>query len=250
MNTLSPSELAEKAPAAQPLPKKRAAGLIDTNEFITVIAEQLGQEPVMAVQGRAHSDIDGLSKRAAVAKRERSGRHLIVCANRRGAATIVLNSHTVRRRAWIAGGFYRADLLLVGVALPLQRWRGYDAALSELERYRPQLTKIREQMMTYKTKPLMVDIIAEQVSRLAYLPGHKPIAPEELVSMRAATLYDTLFEMLKRVVNGNLAAAVEGKRKVKPVKGPDALMHAGNVIFNIGVECLDGGIALPTYRKT
>lgn len=250
MNTLSPSELAEKAPAAQPLPKKRAAGLIDTNEFITVIAEQLGQEPVMAVQGRAHSDIDGLSKRAAVAKRERSGRHLIVCANRRGAATIVLNSHTVRRRAWIAGGFYRADLLLVGVALPLQRWRGYDTAIAELERYRPQLVKLREQMTARKATHKMVDTLAEQISQTAYLPGHKPIAAEELVGAGMGNLYDTLFGMLKRVVNGNLAAAQEGKRKVKPVKGPDALMHAGNTIFNIGVECLDDGIALPTYRKT
>jgi len=252
MNTLSPSELYTKAPAAQPLPKKRPIGLIDTNEFLDIIRKTLGHKPVMAVQGRAHSDVDGLSKRAAIAKRERSGRHLVVCANAQGAATIVLNSHTVRRKAWIAAGYYRSnpELLLVGIALPLQRWRGYEAALEELERYRPQLALARGEMRLLKPSWSDIDKIALRVSKEAYLPGHKPIAPSELISVTASSIYDVLFGMLQRVVAGNLPAADKDKRNVKPVKGPDALMHAGNVLWNIGTDRLETPIALPKYRKT
>jgi hypothetical protein len=253
MNTLSPSELFERAPGAQPLAKKHSPGLIDTNEFMAVIRKTLGHKPVMAVQGRAHSDVDGMSKKAAIAKRERQGRHLIVCADESsGAATIVLNSHTVRRKAWIAAGFYepKRGLLLVGVALPLQRWRGYKTALDELERYRAQLTRARRELRQRAPQGPEIDAFAERVSKEAYLPGHKPIAPGELVSVRSGSVFRVLFDMLARVVEGNLPAAEQDRRKVKPIKGPDALMHAGNVMWNIGTDSLAHPPALPKYRKT
>jgi len=241
------------APAAQPLPKKRPTGLIDTNEFLDIIRRKLGHRPVMAVQGRAHSDVDGMSKRAAIAKRERQGRHLIVCADEAtGAATIVLNSHTVRRKAWIAAGYFDAkrELLLVGVALPLQRWRGYDAALEELERYRPQLALARRELRQRQLQVSEIHAIAEQIAQEAYLPGHKPIAADQLVAVRSSTVFKVLFEMLAKVVEGNLPAAEKDRRKVKPVKGPDALMHAGNVAWNIGTSYCERPLALPKYRKT
>jgi hypothetical protein len=258
MNTLSTSQLIEKAPAARPLPHKHAVGLIDTLEFLAVIKKRLGHRPVMAIQGKPHADVpDEGRKTTALAKRERQGRHLIVCADGRGSATILLNSHTVRRKAWIAAGFFRSDpavptggLLLIGVALPLQRWRGFDVAIEELERYRPALAETRTALRAYRPRARDADALAEAVSRRAYLKGHKPIAADELVGAWSLTLYDSLYGMLKRVVDGNLPAAAVGRRKVKPVRGPDALMHAGNAIWNLGVETMGATVALPTFRKT
>jgi hypothetical protein len=247
MEYLTPAKLAERAPAAQPLPKDRPEGLIDTALFVREIEKDLGHRPVMAVQGRPHTDIP----KRGLAKRERQGRHLVVCAGPTGEATILLNSHTVRRKAWIGAGYYRSDppLFLVGVALPLQRWRGYPAAIEELERYRTVLRTTRREMSARRCPAPEIDRLAEMVSKAAYLPDHKAIAAEQLIVFNGAnTLYEVLWRMLELIVRGNVPAA-EGERKVKPVKGPDALVHAGNAVFNVGALRL-GDVVLPTYRKT
>jgi len=251
MNYLTPSALAARAPAAQPL-GKNDPGLIDTAAFIRFIERELGHLPVAAIQGRPHSDVE---KKQHLAKRERQGRHLIVCTDHRGAATILLNSHTVRRKAWIAAGFYRGStdrpLLFVGAAVPLRRWRGFRPAIEELERYRPAVANARKLMVQHTLTSRSLDQLAEKISDTAYLPDHKPIAPEHLITAAppGANLWETMFRMLGKIVDGNLPAANPEGRKVKPVRGPDALMHAGNAVFNAGAELL-GCMALPTYRKT
>jgi len=255
MNYLTPAKLAAAAPAAQPLLDK-TRGLIDTSAFVKYITDTLGHRPVMAVQGKPHGDVPSRQRQFHLAKRERKGRHMIVCADANGRATVLLNSHTVRRKAWLGAGFFRTQeadpggLLLVGVAIPLQRWRGPEEAVEQLERFRPVLNMAREQMRDYKLKDQRtVDHLAEEISRQAYLPEHKAIGPEQLLTAWSLNLYDTLFGMLARVIEGNQPAADPSRRKVKPVRGPDALMHAANTIYNIGADMV-GSHPLPTYRKT
>ena len=62
----------------------------------------------------------------------------------------------------------------------------------------------------------------------------------------------TLWAMLMKLCQGTLVSAeANGRvRKIKPVKGPDAIVHAGNAIFNAAIELLPGTLALPTFRKT
>jgi len=255
MNYLTPAKLAAAAPAALPLPEK-SRGLIDTAAFVKYISDTLGHRPVMAIQGKPHNDVPARQRQHHLAKRERKGRHMIVCADANGRATILLNSHTVRRKAWLGAGFFRTQeadpggLLLVGTAIPLQRWRGPEEAVEQLERFRSVLNTTREQMRDFKLKDhRTVDYIAEQISRTAYLPEHKAIGPEQLLTAWSLTLYDTLFGMLARVIEGNLPAADPDRRKVKPVRGPDAIMHASNTVWNIGADLVHSH-PLPTYRKT
>jgi hypothetical protein len=247
MQYLTPSEMSRDAPASMRLPSKKI-GLIDTSGFVRFIERKTGYRPVMAIQGSPHKDTRSLTQR------ERLGRHMIVCASGNGSAIVLLNSHTVRRKAWIAGGFVRMGgkqpLVLIGVALPLQRWRGFGPAIEELERYRPLLNSTRKAMVTRTMSTSDRSDLALKVSKTAYLPGHKPVSSSELEhNPKSDNLYATMFDMLSRMHNGMLQAA-DGGRKVKPLKGPDALMQAGNAMFNAGVSLIDETVVMPRYRKT
>lgn len=246
MNYLSSSELIEAAPATRPMVKVKD-GLIDTASFIRYVRKRLDHRPVLAVQGKPH-DEKGVDKK----KRLMQGRHFVVMADQRGQATILLNSHLVRRKAWLAAGFWRKGQVLVGVAIPLQRWRGFEAAVDELERYRGPLTNARSAMRSHVPSPVEVRRLAETISSTAYLPGHNAIAPGELEEAAAGkgTLYEALMAMHAAILKGNSKPAEADKRKVKPVRGPDALMQLGNAVFNAGVVASGAVIALPAYRKT
>jgi hypothetical protein len=258
MSYLSPAELVERAPAAKPMIKVQN-GLIDTSAFVKYIRKRLGHRPVMAVQSNPHLyESEGRSKAKIKVtsrlqqSRERQGRHFIVMAGPTGQATILLNSHLVRRKAWLAAGFWRKGQVLIGVAIPLQRWRGFEAAVDELERYRGLMNEARMAMRTCVIGPGEVRKLAQTVSNTAYLPGHNAIAPDELVDAMAGreSLYGALLGMHAVILKGNSKPAEADKRKVKPVKGPDALMQLGNAVFNAGVEVSGGPVALPAYRKT
>lgn len=244
MTYLSPAELTRAAPAAQKMtiPKD---GLIDTHGFVRYVEKHLNQRPVFAVQGKSHAD-----KGYSITRRQKQGRHLVACANSNGVATVLLNSHTVRRKAWLGAGFWKGEQLLVGTAVPMQRWRGYVPALEDLERYRPMLMTVRHTMRATGLSRGQLDDLADVVSGTAYLPGHNPISPDELVKAGHANLYDTLFGMLEMILRGNAPSADPLKRKVKPVKGPDAVMQASNATFNAGLHLVGSGLALPAYRKT
>lgn len=244
MTYLSSSELTEAAPATKPMTKVKD-GLIDTAAFIRYVKRRLGHRPVLAVQGKPH-DEKGFDKK----KRLMQGRHFIVMANSRGHATILLNSHIVRRKAWLAAGFWRGGQVLIGVAIPLQRWRGFEQAIDELERYRSLMTTTRGTLRTMSVSDTMLNQLATLVSATAYLPGHNPIAPDELKGARKEFLYDTMLAMHAVILKGNAKPAGVDKRKVKPVKGPDALMQLGNAVFNAGVDVSGAVVALPAYRKT
>lgn len=244
MTYLSPTQLVEAAPAAKQMDKVKD-GLIDTAAFIKYIRRALGQRPVLAVQGKPH-DEKGVDRK----KRLRQGRHFIVLANHAGHATVLLNSHLVRRKAWIGAGYWKNGQALVGVALPLQRWRGFQPAIDDLERYRLMLSNARSSMRAYPMTDIRLHRLAQRISETAYLPGHNPISPEELKVVRKEFLYETLLAMHAVILRGNSKPADADKRKVKPVKGPDALMQLGNAVFTAGVDVMDTSMALPAYRKT
>lgn len=227
------------------MPAKQRAALIDTSTFLEEIEKTLDQRPVLAIQGKSHSDVPDGTR---ITKRERQGRHLIVCADGAGNATLVLNSHTVRRKAWVAAGFYRDGLFAVGAALPLQRWRGAGPAIDEIQRWRPAIVTARGSMRATPMTDRLMRSLADRTCA-AYLPGHKPVAASALKELAAKNLYDTLFKILRVITDGNLPASEAGRRKVKPIKGPDALMHAGNALWLAAID-ITGERPLPFYKKT
>lgn len=252
MNYLTPSQLTKLAPAAvQKIDGEASGNLIDTAAFLRFIEADRGYKPAVAVQGTPHSD----SKSRAGSQ----GKHLVGAASNNGSAIFLLNSHTVRRRAWIASGFVRKGeqqpLCLIAAAMPLQRWRGFKEALEDLKRYQDAVLEMRKQMLAHAPSPADVQFMIAATVRSAYLPGHKPVAASELAGVRGNTMYDIAFALLERLHQPGRKAA-DSNRKVKALSGPDAVMQAGNAIFGAACRRLDqiGALpylpALPTFRKT
>lgn len=248
MNYLSLAELIKAAPAAKKL-EKTVDGLIDTSAFVKFIGKRLNQHPVMAIQNPPHKDTSKLKQR------EREGRHLIVMANQMGNATMILNSHTVRRKAWLGAGFYRSGerpSFLLGVAIPLHRWREYEAMITELERYRPLMNQARTEMIAKVRQSTLAGWwtdLPRVVAQNAFMRGHNTVDPKELFEVKGDNLWDALFLMLDVIASGKLQTAGSMNR-IKPLRGPDALMHAGNEVFRAGLSWSGSSIALPPFRKT
>lgn len=251
MNYLTPSQLAKLAPAAVQDVDDDTTNLIDTIAFLKFIEAEKGYKPALAVQGTPHSD----SKAGAGSQ----GKHLVGSASNNGNAIFLMNSHTVRRRAWIASGFIRQGetqpLCLIAAALPLQRWRSFEEALADLDRYAVAARDMRKQLLSYAPDNEDVRWMINATVRTAYLPKHKPMAASELVGVQGETLYDIVFALLERLQQPGRRAN-ESSRKVKALAGPDAIMHAGNALFTAACKRLDDiGVvvyapALPTFRKT
>lgn len=251
MNYLTPSQLTRLAPAATQKIDSGTSNLIDTAAFLRFVEADRGYKPMVAIQGTPHVD----AKTGAGSH----GKHLVGAASNNGNAIFLLNSHTVRRRAWIASGFVRQGeqqpLCLIAAALPLERWRGFEEALKDLDRHREAVKEMRKRMLAYPPDPSDVLFMIASTVKLAYLPGHKPVAASELTGVRGATLLDIAFRLLERLQRSGLKAA-DSNRKIKPMSGPDAIMHAGNAIFGAACRRLDhvGALtympALPTFRKT
>ena len=244
------SELIKSAPAVRKLEKPKA-GQIDTYAFLAYLKKAMEYEPLFAAQGTPHGDSKGLSKGG------RQGKHFVAAMAGKGFTLGLLNSHTVRRKAWIAGGFARdgeQPLFLVAAAIPVQRWRGYEAAIDDMLRYRATMMALRKAMTKHAITAAQMETLAQLVSENAYLPGHKPIDPAELISAAQRNLFEHLFWVLGRMhVSGLLSA--DQKRKVKPLRGPDALLQAGNEVFQAGMAILASRpgslpIALPRFVKT
>lgn len=250
MGAMTLSNLAKQAPAIRRL-EKPEPGKIDTYEFLRYLDREHGFETALAAQGTPHKDSKGASKGG------RQGKHLVASVQQGGFAIGMLNSHTVRRKAWIAGGYMRTEdqpLFLVACAMPLQRWRGHEAAINDVLRYRPSMMIIRTEMRNYTLTPSKVRLLSELISENAYLPGHKAIDPKELQHDGGGNMFDYLFWALGRMHMAGLMST-DGVRKVKPLRGPDALLHAGSEVFTAGLSILNDRagwppIALPRFHKT
>ena len=244
------SNLVKQAPAVRKL-EKPDAGKIDTYEFLRILDREYGFEAALAAQGTPHGDSKG------AAKGGRQGKHLVASVQPNGFAIGMLNSHTVRRKAWIAGGYMRTEdqpLFLVACAIPLQRWRGPEPAIVEVLRYRPAMMIIRTEMRNYTLTPQKIKLLSELISENAYLPGHKAIDPVELQNFTGTGMFDYLFWALGRMhMTGRMST--DGVRPVKPLRGPDALLQAGSEVFQAGLAILNDRpnntpMALPRFHKT
>lgn len=253
MEYLTPKALLMGAPAAAKLSGKDD-GLLDTDAFLKFMLRRHGQRPVLAVQGTGHSD----------AKiKPQHGRHLIVTADSGGNATAILNSHTVHRKAWMATGFVRmvgklsADLpvFVAGAAIPLQRWRGVETPVAVLDQYASSLTLAKGTLRNWEPTGAQLRAFVKDFAASVYLPGHRAVSPDAFEGPFPPSMWDIMFGLVDKVLDGDLPSA-DGLRRVKPIKGPDAMMHLASATFRTAVEHAHGAkklpapMILPGYVKT
>ncbi len=250
MKYLTPSLLKQSAPAAQKL-GDTSGTLIDTAAFLRNV-EKRGFKPIFAAQGTPHGDSQhGANK----------GRHLVVVADKAGNAIALLNSHTVHRKAWLGAGFAMGvgddARFLIGPAFAIARWKGLDIPLDELVAYRDGLIAAKERLDDWALEPRGIIALAKDFVASVYLPGHKTCSPASLIVTPEYKIFPLLMHMMAKVMTGSLEAA-EGNevRKVKPIRGPDALMHAACAAFAVGLDRMraakvtDMPFHFPRYQKT
>ena len=249
MEYLTPKALLLSAPAAAKLSDK-SDGLLDTNEFLKFMLQQHGQRPVLAVQGTGHSD----------AKiKPQHGRHLIVTAGVGGSATALLNSHTVHRKAWMATGFVRdvkgEPVFVAGAAMPLQRWRGVQPPYDSLRAWDQSLILAKGTLRNWEPTGAQLRAFVKDFAASVYLPGHRAVSPDAFEGPFPPTMWDIMFGLVDKVLDGDLPSA-DGLRRVKPIKGPDAMLHLASAAFRTAVEHahdakkLPAPMILPGYIKT
>ncbi len=254
MEYLTPSLLKQAAPAAQKL-GDTSGTLIDTAAFLRNV-EKRGFKPIFAAQGTPHGDSQhGANK----------GRHLVVVADKAGNAIALLNSHTVHRKAWLGAGFAMGvgdeARFLIGPAFAIARWKGLDIPLDELQAYRPGLLAVKGKLEGWEMDTKTQNALARAFVESVYLPGHKTCSSESLVpdwqTIDGWSAYASLMHMMAQVMTGSLEAAEgSGVRKVKPIRGPDALMHAACAAFAVGLDRMraakvtDMPFHFPRYQKT
>ena len=249
MEYLTHNALLKSAPAAAKL-SGADDGLLDTDAFLKFMLRRHGQKPVLAVQGTGHSD----------AKiKPQHGRHLIVVADSGGNATALLNSHTVHRKAWMATGFVRdvkgEPVFVAGAAMPLQRWRGVETPVAALEQYASSLTVAKRALKDWVPTGTELRSFIKAFSTAAYLPNHRAVNWQAFEGPFPAILWDIMFGLADKVLDGDLPSA-EGQRRVKPIKGPDAILHLASATFRTAVahahtaRKLPAPMVLPGYVKT
>lgn len=254
MQYLTPSEIKKVAPAISKLPTEMATqeNLIDTTVFLRHL-ETLGYRPITVVQGTPHAD----------AKSHSRGRHLAVTANRHGEVIVILNSHTVWRRAWLGAGRWVGVVgedepnFLIGAAVPLPRWRGFEEPLATLQGYQAGLREAYDALTGWDTDLNQRRWMARYFAPRAYLPGYKTPMPKELLINTAAAAGGVLALMLRKVRMGGLRpesapVAHVRPRKLKPIQSPDALFKASNAAFQTGIAAMAkykiGTYAFPQFN--
>lgn len=243
MQYLTPQALTKAAPAAQRL-REKSLTLLDTTAFLRHIGRDRGYLPVLAAQGTHHEDASyGPAK----------GRHLVVAADQRGNALILLNSHTVHRKAWMGAGFVATHgerpLFVVGAAIPVARWRGFAEPLAELDKWRPSLQEVKKSLTDWRPGLDGVSRFANAYADAAYLA--KKASPAAFSDIRPRDGYDMMFLMLEKALDGNVEPADPNARRLKPIKGPDALMHAANQAFRVAANMLNlTSIPFPEFQKS
>ena len=249
MEYLTHNALLKSAPAAAKLISKDD-GLLDTDAFLRFMLRQHGQKPVLAVQGTGHSD----------AKiKPQHGRHLVVVADSGGNATALLNSHTVHRKAWMATGFVRdvkgEPVFMAGAAVPLQRWRGVETPYTGLQPWDPSLALAKRVLRDWEPSAPELRAFVKAFSAAAYLPGHRAVNWQAFEGPFPASMWDIMFGLADKLLDGDLPSA-EGQRRVKPIKGPDAILHLASAAFRTAVthahaaKKLPAPMILPGYVKT
>ena len=231
MQYLTPNDLRKIAPATQKMPESDE-NLVSTKAFLRRV-EKLGFQPIFAAQGTAHADADAPLK----------SRHLMVAADKSGFAVAILNSHSIWRRAWIGVGFADiASRFVIGAAVPLPRWRGFEEPLETALSYKDTLVEARTVLDKWTPDVHQRRWLSKQFAASAWLTGHKQPLPKALLSTDTSFATDLLVDMLALARAGGLPPmprdSFKAGRKLKPIIAPDALFHAASQTFQVGLRGL------------
>lgn len=227
MEYMTPNQVARLIPPRPAKKKTTAIGLIDTRAWIRHVG-RVRFRPIFATQGSPHSD-------AIVAKGR--NRHLVVCAGPNSRALILLNGHVTHRRAWLGLGIAKDNLFLAAAVIPMQRWKDLSERMSDLLAWQTVVQPVTETMKSYQPSVSDLQRLAASVAQRAYLPGNKTAKASALYVEEGTTLRDACFEMFGRILKGNIEAST-GTRKLKGLKGPDAILYASNAIWTEAVDLL------------
>lgn len=233
MEYMTTHSLRKVAPASSPRPASARNGLTDTSAFLSYIARERGYKPFLAAQGTAHKDATKVSRE--------TGRHLVVAANSSMLAMSILNGHTTDRKNWVAFGVARGGVFLTHVAIGLARHVPFSQQVDELWSHQKDVLALRSAMDKFKmVDPTSVSNFATRVAEMAYLNPKSVPAPTELMKFEVGcSLSVACAEVLKILMAGNLAPR-DGKRRLKAIKGPEALLHASSAVWHAALSVLPG----------
>lgn len=224
-------EVSKEAPAAAPRRNASREGLLDTAEFLRFLDRNHGLKPVLAVQGTSHRD-------AAVID-AKSGRHLVAAVNSRGQGFALLNSHFKDRRAHIGMCMVRpgtTDMIIID-STPVQRWKGYASVIESFDKKWSEAWTVLDALAVWTPS---AKTLAEMAGSMV-ISGYMAYATLKPTSRSLWENYDGdalgfAFHMIAKMKEGRLPSSTPGTRKVRGIRRPDTLFHAGMVSFDIVKE--------------
>lgn len=226
MNSLSLPKVAAKAPAAAPRKRAKDDGLIDTAAFLRHVRSTYGMTPAMVVQGRRHED----SKKA----KAKDGRHLVAASRPDGLSMFLLNSHFKDRRAHVGVGFVRDGTFIIGPSLAVQRWKGYEEPVESLAFRFRDVSRAVKAFERIRLTDREVNDFARHMSKRGYMVGveARPATKALVDGLASNKALDVGFHVIGRMRAGNLDAT-DGGRRIKRIRRPDGLFHAGMVACHL-----------------
>ena len=231
MTTMNITKVSKKAPAAAPRKDAQREGLIDTAEFLRRCAAQYGLKPVLAVQGTAHRDADVIDAK--------SGRHLVAAVNSRGHGFALLNSHFKDRRAHIGMCAVRpgtTDMLIID-STPVQRWKGYAEVLESFEDLWPEARTVLDSLSLWSPGTRTLRTLSEKMVNEGYM-SYTTLYPtaESLFDNYDGDALGYAYHLVAKMKAGRLPSRTPGTRRVRAIRRPDSLFHAGMVAFELVKE--------------
>jgi hypothetical protein len=226
MTYLSNADLLAAAPATAPRADAAENKLLDTAEWLADEYRDHGRRPVFAIQGSSHGD----AKRA----RAEDGRHLVVAvAPGIRPASFLLNSHTKDRRSRVAVGFWDGESFLIAASLPVQRWKGYSEQMRRMgtSLYRADTAVLYARLSDWRPQSATVKEFLDRVLPRIYRKGQNRPSTAFLLGVLGGSMMDVCHGLMARIMAGNMPSAKRGRRNVKGMQRPDALLHAAETIL-------------------
>lgn len=231
MTAITLSKVSKEAPAAAPRRDASREGLLDTSQFLTNLSRKYGMKPVLAVQGTAHRDADVIDAK--------SGRHLVAAVDHQGQGYALLNSHYKDRRAHIGMCAVRpgtGDMIIID-STPVQRWKGFEQVIESFQPKWPEarlvLNSLESWMPSGKT---LRDMAAEMVARGYFASATLRPTAESLFDDYGGNALNYAFHLIAKMREGRLPSDQPGTRRVRAIRRPDTLFHAGMMAFEIVKE--------------
>lgn len=231
MNNLTLAKIAKEAPAAAPRRDAQREGLIDTARFLSFCQSDYGMKPVLAVQGTAHRDAGTVDAK--------SGRHLVAAVDRHGLGYALLNSHFKDRRAHIgmcaiAPG--TSDMLVID-SMPVQRWKGFEPVLESFDAKWNEARVVVSSLTAWSPSAKTLRDMAAAMASQGYLANATlhPTA-ESLFDNYDGNALKFAVHLIRKMKEGRLPSRTPGTRRVRAIRRPDTLFHAGMVAFDIVKE--------------